>query len=304
MLSLHSCKICSSKKLVTIKRYTASPNLGADWELVFRSALHGKKHVTICLMLCQNCGFLFYADILSPQELALLYSAEKRYENPSEHKMKPGRRWELAMLEKFLSSADIQQDSLKTVLDIGSGDFVALERMQEILPESTFFALDPSYDQDEHQGVQVFRTMLEDFIVTQTYDLVTTIHVLEHVGDLHAFLEKVAALTHRYLYVEVPFQVGPGLLFNRSVNAQHINYFTSPTLALLLMRKGFTIKKVGFSRDGYQYNGMPGMIRILAEKKGSSGLPISKPPSVLKTLTYLINPWLLLKAKLRSLLRS
>ncbi len=258
------------------------------WQEVYER-IQGIPHpLTIRLVLCQKCGFLFYGDTFSFDEMKQLYEEEARYARPKQHQLKPGRQWELERLIGFMELALPGQD-IKLALDLGAGDFVALDRIAILRPDITFEALDPSYPNNNHNTIKVYRTMLEDYEPSQQYDLITAIHILEHVGDLNHFMTKVSALAkhHGYLYVEVPFQVGPGLLRNSSASAQHINYFTPFTLRYLLTRSGFTVCREEFDAGTYRYNGMPGMIRILAKK---AAMPY-KPPKPVTTLAYLMNPF-------------
>jgi hypothetical protein len=140
--------------------------------------------------------------------------------------------------------------------------------------------------------------MLEDFRPKKQYDLVTAIHIFEHVGELTQFMNQTTQLIKPkgHLYIEVPFQVGPGLLLNRAASVEHVNYFTPDTLRYLLARHGFATTRCEFDTGAYRFNGMQGMIRLAARKeKGSLSVPR---PS--RTLAYIVNPLpMLLPRKVR-----
>ena len=190
----------------------------------------------------------------------------------------------------------ITKRSIREALDVGAGDFVALQKIVACLPGAHFSAIDPCYDQPTFENITVFQAMLEKFDCRKQYDLVMAVHVLEHVGDLHAFMSQLSKLTQRYLYIEIPFQVGPGLFLSRGVNAQHINYFTPGTLKTLLSYHGFEVENEEFSTNGFRYNGMPGMIRILAKKREGSEVA-KKVNTVLASIYYLLSPVIFLKSK-------
>lgn len=296
MTKLDACKLCSSEKIFIIKKYEATPDLDANWQQAFRSALKGNEKIDIRLGLCLSCGFLFYLDVLDEQELQKLYAEEHRYEKEAIATAKLGRQWELKQMSLFLKK-NIQDKQIATALDIGAGDFVALRAIVALLPKTSFTAIDPSFDKPSFENIPVIQSMLNDVPVTKTYDLVMAVHVLEHVGNLQEFLEKMHALTTKYIYIEIPFQVGPGLFLNRSANAQHINYFTPDTILRLVEDNGFVVEDFSFSTDAFRYNGMPGMIRLFASKE------IKKKPlrraSLLISIFYLINPWFFIMSKLK-----
>lgn len=293
MLSLSRCKLCQSKKIAVIKEYQATPDFDATWSQAFASALEGKQEVRIGLALCFSCGFLFYRDVLDDEELEALYAHEHRYSKVEISATKSGRLWELEGMKGFVAR-NTKDKTIQTVMDVGAGDFVALEKIVETLPEASFSAIDPSFEKDTFKGIRVFKTMLKNFVVASKYDLVMAVHVLEHVGDLHEFMSQLAGITKQYLYIEIPFQVSPGLFLNRSVSAQHINYFTVGTIRRLVESHGFVVEDCDFDTQGYIHNGMPGMIRLFARQEETRG---SRRTALLTSLYYLINPWLFLKAK-------
>ncbi len=295
MLKLNKCKICSSRKIAVIKEYVATPALDETWKQAFETALQDKQSVSIRLFLCFSCGFIFYGDILDDIELERLYSEEHRYNKAEVSATKSGRVWELQKMNDFVIRY-ITKRSIREALDVGAGDFVALQKIVACLPGAHFSAIDPCYDQPTFENITVFQAMLEKFDCRKQYDLVMAVHVLEHVGDLHAFMSQLSKLTQRYLYIEIPFQVGPGLFLSRGVNAQHINYFTPGTLKTLLSYHGFEVENEEFSTNGFRYNGMPGMIRILAKKREGSEVA-KKVNTVLASIYYLLSPVIFLKSK-------
>lgn len=271
MQTLSSCKICDGSFLITLKRYEATSSMNADWKRVFETVLRRTTPLPIRLSLCPRCGFIFYRDVFDFEEVARLYSKENRFEyNRKKTEARGGNEEQRRQLRFF--DAWMPWEDIRSILNVGAGDFTLEDELLDRFPDKSFAALDPSYGSETYRKqVRVHRTMMEQFKPEHPFDLVFAIHILEHVSDLRSFMEKLSVLTRRWLYVEVPFQVGPGLFLNRSVNSQHINYFSPGTLRQLLERYGFRETAVEFDTDGYSYNGMPGMIRILAEKTGLEG---------------------------------
>ena len=75
--------------------------------------------------------------------------------------------------------------------------------------------------------------------VEKTYDLVTAIHVLEHVPDPLAFLREIARVAHGYIVIEVPC-VGQ----SRDESIRHINVFSPWTLERMIAKAAIKIMKI------------------------------------------------------------
>lgn len=71
------------------------------------------------------------------------------------------------------------------------------------------------------------------------YDLVTFVHVLEHVLDVNECVKRLCEVTHKSLYIEVPdstrYLTYPPF---QDFNLEHINHFTLGTLIRLFERNG------------------------------------------------------------------
>ena len=280
------------------------------WESILQELNSGP--LSIRLSICRHCGFVGYRDFFSHEGMKKIYAAEARYEDDGRKQKKEGNQEHARMMDFFrrqLSGAEI-----RSVVDVGAGDFQALEKVRSLYPQAQYEAIDPSYEEESYQGISIHRTMLEDFSLQRSFDLVLLIHVLEHVGDTDSFLKKLAALakTNGYLYVEVPFQVGPGLWLNRSVSAHHINYFSPATLCRILRRYGFVVRASEFDKDAYSYNGMPGMIRVLAQRMPAESFSVDQAAwvgwrGVWENIYYLASPLIYISAvgmqRLRSLFR-
>lgn len=310
LVSIDHCKACGKQSLISLKKYSVSKNLNQMWTSILQEVNSGPFRIR--LSMCCRCGFVGYSNFFSHEGMKKIYAAEARYKDDGRKQKKEGNQEHARMVDflgRQLSGAEIQ-----SVVDIGAGDFQALEKVRSMYPQARYEAIDPSYKQESYQGISIHRTMLEDFSLQRSFDLVLLIHVLEHVGDTDAFLKKLSTLvkTNGYLYVEVPFQVGPGLWLNRSVSAHHINYFSPATLRWILRRYGFTVRASEFDKDAYSYNGMPGMIRVLAQRMPAESFSVDRAAwvgwrGVLENVYYLVSPLIYISAvgkrRLRSLFR-
>jgi hypothetical protein len=216
MYSHPACTICKSHQLIPIKRYTATPEVDNGW----RERLIKNGSVSIRLVMCFRCGFLFYRDVPDYQEMSHLYANEGRYEYLHDAVTDDtGRLKELQRgIDLLLKTGNFKKES--KIIDVGAGDFLVTDKLLEEHPDCDYSALDPSYRQKSYKSVHVHRSMIEEFEPTEQYDLVILIHVLEHISDINLFMSKLSALIKPggQFYIEIPFLVGPGLFLNRSVN--------------------------------------------------------------------------------------
>lgn len=293
MRTITECKICQSNRLIVIKNYHVSSQLNATWGKVFRDIFPSEKLISIRLCICRGCGFLFYQDVFDEIEVKKLYATEGRYETAVERNLKSGRKRELEQLFSYINRY-VPFDSINSIIDVGAGDFEVLNRLMSQYPEKEFTAIDPSFNGNRYKKAKVLHDMVEDSVFTESYDLVMITHVLEHVVDLRLFMERVLPLVRKHVYVEVPFQVGPALFLTRSVNSQHINYFAPETLRLLLEKSGLKVEAIRFENDWYKYNGMAGMIRVIAARAETA--VVARNSSLSQATRHLLSPWPFIKS--------
>ena len=159
-------------------------------------------------------------------------------------------------------------------LDVGcaEGTLLTLTRARGL--EATGLELDSWHAPfaREVRGLPVHSTTLEAApLVADSFDLVSFVHVLEHLFHPTRTLERAHQLLADggLLYAEVPNlnQPLPGL--RRFFRHQHNFYFTANTLRSLVSRAGFVPLRVGYSqRDA--------SVQLLA-RKGEDGAVRSHP---------------------------
>lgn len=144
----------------------------------------------------------------------------------------------------------------KRVLDIGCGRGWTLYFLKKYFNYTRVVGTQISRPAFEYaQGtlkLEVYdKDLLDLKIDSEAFDLVTMWHVLEHVKDPEAYIEKIYQLLkpHGYFIVEVPnlgswtrnfvgkYWLGYDLRY-------HLTFYSKKTLLQLLARHGFEIKKV------------------------------------------------------------
>jgi C4-type Zn-finger protein len=299
LLFVKKCKVCDAQKSFRLKTYDVITKDNKD--LV---NLDLGDRITVNLMFCQRCGFIYHDYILSPKKIEKLYQLEVRHTSEKDSLQKR------VLLERATSFLKRNFDfpKLKKVIDVGAGDFSLIDGLSRSFPSCQFDAINVSFSSDRHGKSRVFRVMLENMAENHSYKLIILSHILEHVADFEPFFKNLEKLTgpKAVLYVEVPFQVGPSLFLTNSYHAQHINYFTPLTLERLLKRFGYRLDTLEFDTEGgYLYYGLPGVIRAkFSPERETTQLKRSPFNSRLFSGFYLLNPYIFVRGRVRSQLRK
>jgi cyclopropane fatty-acyl-phospholipid synthase-like methyltransferase len=97
-------------------------------------------------------------------------------------------------------------------------------------------------------GLNVMEVPLSDISAVGAlgpFDLITSLHVLEHIVDLNRHLTQILELSHdgTYLYFEVPNSLQENI-FSRSFDPVHVHVFSLRSLTCLLAKYGFTVIRI------------------------------------------------------------
>jgi len=142
-------------------------------------------------------------------------------------------------------------DECSSMFDIGAGGGTFLNTVGNLIPKKE--CQEVSDICAKNLTLQGYLTHKGDFCsidIPNQYDLVTCFHVLEHIKDLDAFVDKSHAITKKYLVIEVPI--------NRTIPPPnknwdgHYHYFSKISIDKLFSRK-FEIISI---EDGVQQPSM------------------------------------------------
>ncbi len=87
--------------------------------------------------------------------------------------------------------------------------------------------------ESERLGFKFYQGNFLKLDFTNIYDIVTAWHVLEHVNDVNAFVEKCKNLSRKYVVIEVPTE----RRIQTTVESDgHIHYFTRKSLEALISK--------------------------------------------------------------------
>ncbi|NCX94019.1 MAG: class I SAM-dependent methyltransferase, partial [Gammaproteobacteria bacterium] len=143
---------------------------------------------------CLNCGFTQRDSI---EWMAFSQYYENQYEN---YYNRPGtERYHQARYTAIVDwMSDFIQPQHQKVLDVGCGQGWAMQTFKSKFPNATLHGLEPSHYNSKYArqlGFEVFEGRLADYCdQIETYDLIFSNNVIQHVDDARAFLRQLKTL--------------------------------------------------------------------------------------------------------------
>ncbi|SIO55185.1 Methyltransferase domain-containing protein [Singulisphaera sp. GP187] len=212
----------------------------------------GDGYDVVC---CCGCGFV-YADTSATQEdYDAFYARHSKYEDNVTSTGGGGTSWDAErMVQMGQDLARLIPDKAARIVDVGCANGGMLASLKG-LGYGQLCGIDPSPACANyvrmHHGIEAYAGSLTQLPAEAgPADAVLLSHVLEHVRDLQPALAAVRAIMKpgAVLYVEVPdasryheFLFAPFQDFN----TEHINHFSTQSLANLLAASGFRLTASG-----------------------------------------------------------
>ena len=222
--------------------------------------------------LCLNCGLVYQSPRMSEDELNSFYQKEYRQvyqgsENPIQKDLTVQKK-RSGFLIKVLQENGIE--NIDRHLDIGCSSGILLERVGEEF-QCQVVGIEPgdayrSYA--ESRGLKVYAS-LDDAMHGKEihFDLITMVHVLEHLSDPVDYLIQLKSMwltSAGVLLIEVP-----NLYAHDSFEVAHLTSFSHYTLEETLKKAGYAIK--GLLKHGSpRSNLIPLYITLLATPSKNS----------------------------------
>ena len=231
MYQLKKCNLCKGKSLFTL--YSQSISHNKPW-----SDFIEKRNFPLLIegKLCRSCGWIFKDTVFNSDELNQLYNFEdERVSLEAElladknSKYRGGRIFQT--VAPWLASAG-------TVLDVGGRN----GELMETFLEKGFgvSVLDMDAGSPIASQMLKIRSPFLDW-KTDTYDLITMSHVLEHTESPGEFLIHARTLLKEggLIFVEVPSELITCLIKRHVGDHRHLSYFTRQTLRAHIKSSGF-----------------------------------------------------------------
>jgi len=220
----------------------------SETEVLFSSAwpLPGVGLAEIGFSICQKCGSVCQSPTIPFDKMLNYYNCLAVYTNP-------GRQFKPSMAKIRDVEEQIQfirrgiGELPKSALQIGSSDGYTLHGFKTAGVERVL-GIEPGVASVEIArnlyGVECVNSSAEEFEVDEEFELIILTHVLEHLYDPQAVLEKCRSIqgekNNGYIYIEVPLLAGHDSLPPGFFSFEHINYYTRENLTESICMAGYS----------------------------------------------------------------
>jgi len=225
------------------------PNCRENNEFVIGRRLQGGVRGRV--VLCRSCGFGYQNPSPSESELDAYYESDAFFSESYGSDVEPTDEYKQVGINRGKSISDWLESSdrkVNHVLDIGSSYGFLLDTIRNNTG-ARVFGVEPApsvaHYASERLGVPVATGMFSPAIIgNNRFDLITLMHVLEHVSDPVEFLSAVrsVATENAVIVVEVPNMLcrdDRRGLFRHFFSYPHLSYFTAITLESVLRQAGW-----------------------------------------------------------------
>ncbi|MEZ0395247.1 MAG: class I SAM-dependent methyltransferase [Anaerolineales bacterium] len=219
------------------------PLCGYDRSTLFDRREHLGR--LVCNRLCSRCGLIFQSPRMTAAEAEAHYAAEYRRtiqgrEGPTAKDL-DFQRQRAARLVDFLRR---KVRRLERCLDIGCSSGLLLQRLRETYAaQATGVEPGEAYRAYAREcGLEVHASLDEVEADGRRFDLISLIHVLEHLPDPVAYLTRLRErllAADGWLLVEVP-----NVYIHTSFEYEHLYSFSRRTLTETLRKAGFRLAAV------------------------------------------------------------
>ncbi len=202
---------------------------------------------------CTACGFVFSSPYYAPEVISDFYQERYRslFKGQSNPRGLAARQTYLReradFYFEFLTAQGFLPEEGGSVLDAGCGEGTLLRTLRAKRPDLRLAGVEPTIAFARHlaadTGLEI-TSSLGALPEGQRFDLVTLVHVLEHVHEPVALLREIAERLgpKGRLYVDVP-----DLAMHSSImdlHLAHCNHFSRHTLGAALLHAGLQVLQV------------------------------------------------------------
>ena len=154
--------------------------------------------------------------------------------------------------------ADQIPPQTRSVIDIGCGKGHFLRFLHSVRPALKLVGVDLSRN-DAETGIEYYQGEISDVPITEKFDVVVSLAVIEHVADVSEFAKRLATLCRPEGQVLIMTLDNDSMLyrvarlmnnlafrtaFNRLYSTHHLHHFTERSLRSLLESAGISVRKV------------------------------------------------------------
>jgi len=208
------------------------------------SPMSGREFLSIC----NDCGLVFDNPRPTPEVIAAYYDKETQYDTWIQNLEVRDRLWRRRIRKMS------QHRKRGTLLDVGTGigQFLNLARAEYNPVVGTEISSSAIEIAKRLYNLDILKGTIDSLHIDQQFDNVTAFHVLEHVHQPAAFLERCNRLLSPggRLFLAVPndldmlaSRIGKDTLTPISLSDAeiHLSHFTKKSLVTILSRCGFEL---------------------------------------------------------------
>lgn len=193
--------------------YTTCPVChSTELEPALQAVDHTVSHESFAIWQCRKCSLRFTQDVPDAASIGSYYRSEDYISHSNTNKGLVNQLYHLVrrqtLSDKYRLIASATRKKQGKLLDIGAGTGAFVSYMQQKGWEVT--GLEPDETAREHARTD-HRVQLLDMdqlfkLPADSFDAITLWHVMEHVHDLHPYVEQLKALVRRSgrIFIAVP----------------------------------------------------------------------------------------------------
>jgi 2-polyprenyl-3-methyl-5-hydroxy-6-metoxy-1,4-benzoquinol methylase len=193
--------------------YNSCPSCFSDkLQLALKAVDHTVSHETFEIWQCQQCGLRFTQNVPDAEAIGHYYRSDNYISHTNTNKGLVNRLYHMVrkqtLSDKYRLISSATRSKQGKLLDIGAGTGAFVAHMQENGWEVT--GLEPDEVAREKARTDHRVQLLEmdhlSSFASESFDAITLWHVLEHVHDLHPYLDRLKTLIKRdgRIFIAVP----------------------------------------------------------------------------------------------------
>lgn len=224
-----------------------------------------RAEVTLRFVLCGRCGLVTYLPRASAEEVDEKYRFLARVEPPRLER-RAVRALDRRRSGELFQWAAAWLPAGGAILDFGGGNGALLSTFVE----HGFRAYVVDYVPHAVPGVERLGSTLDEVPAEQVFDVVLASHVLEHLAEPVAVVERLRdrLAPGGALVVEVPLEIAGGLP-RLEEPVTHVSFFSEDSLRVALERAGLEVLQVSVEASTFESGACKLGIRAVA-RRGSA----------------------------------
>jgi SAM-dependent methyltransferase len=239
-----------------LTHYTTCPSCHSDQLQPALSAVDQTvSHETFSILQCGNCGLRFTQDVPDAGSIGRYYQSDNYISHSNTSKGLVNRLYHMVrrqtLSDKYRLIASAARTRQGKLLDIGAGTGAFVSYMQERGWEVTGLEPDETARRVALNDHKVALLEMDQLFALppDSFDAITLWHVLEHVHDLHPYMERLKTLVRRNgrIFIAVPnytsYEAGVYQSFWAAYDVpRHLYHFSPDAMESLLAQHGLQLQ--------------------------------------------------------------